>query len=281
MSGWKQPSGRSSGVVALRMKAWLRDTFDEKKKIGNFDFTIREMMDDLEMDYDNHYDRGKVRNFIQSERKTFYEILSEMHSSGSYDDYKEAGMGDKEVFDKLVYSAVSRNIFPVFAKERGSDERGYAEYSYEFMKYDDFVEIIKSSIKRTFTEADNRQKLVSGVKDLLPNISDNLPQLPIKNEQGMLLKENTLEACPFCDKKFRGNDPAAMLNDHIRKKHAPEREKPPELDSFDCPLCGTKARPNLYRKLEGHVVKTYGEHGNYKCNECNAFLEENEIIKKD
>ena len=61
-----------------------------------------------------------------------------------------------------------------------------------------------------------------------------------------------------------------MLNDHIRKKHAPEREKPPELDSFDCPLCGTKARPNLYRKLEGHVVKTYGERGNYKCNECNA-----------
>ena len=152
MTGWRSRkfSGRRTGALGIKLKSWLR-TMYEKKGSEDFHFTIREMMNDLEMDYSNYYERTRVSSFIQKERSLFYDILSEMHTSGEYGENKEAGLGEKEIFDVLVKSALSHNIYPVWA-DKSEDGYGNIEYRYFLFNFQNFVEFTKQRMQNVETQ---------------------------------------------------------------------------------------------------------------------------------
>ena len=192
MSGWRsrrRRRGRPS-VATIKMKSWLRKMHEEEGTEG-FHFTIREMMNDLELDYSNYNERTRVSTFIQNERGQFYDILSEMHASGEYDENKEAGLGEKEIFDLLVKSAISHNIYPVWADQQ-EDAYGNIEFRYFLFNFDNFVNFMQERMKQVGTQLKNKGSVISNLESQIPNIGERIQPLRLEGEGQRFLKQNTL-----------------------------------------------------------------------------------------
>ena len=180
--GWrsKRFSRRRLGSFGITLKSWLR-TMYEKKGTEGFHFTIRELMNDLELDYTNYNERTRVSTFIQNERSQFYEILSEMHASGEYDENKEAGLGEKEIFDLLVKSALSHNIYPVWADQL-EDGYGNTEYRYFLFNFDNFVNFMQDRMKSVGAQLKNKGNVISNLESQIPNIGERIQPLRLEGE---------------------------------------------------------------------------------------------------
>jgi len=113
MSGWRNFRTHKSDSFGYKLKRWFHN---KSQKMGkeNFHFTTRMLMEELELDYENYGERTKVNNFIYNERKDFSRALTTFLQSNEYLEKKEAGKGEKELFDAMVDAALSRNIYPVF-----------------------------------------------------------------------------------------------------------------------------------------------------------------------
>ena len=140
MKGWRGFRRHRLDSFGLKIKSWLRKEYRKEGREG-FNFTIKELMDSLELDYDSYKIRSKISSFIQNERQDFYEALNELYASEEYIESKNSGMTEKEIFDKLVSAALSRDIYPLRADRFSSNEYPHdTEWRYFFFNYNNFID---------------------------------------------------------------------------------------------------------------------------------------------
>ena len=264
MSGWRGIRRRRSGSFGHKLKAWFRKKYRKEGK-QKFSFTIGNLMNEVGLDYDNRLDYSRTYNFIQEERNAFKQVLTSFLQSEEYLEKKDEGLGEKEVFDLLVDAVLSRDIYPVWCEQSN-------DYTYYFFNFNNFVEFTKARMKSIKGQIEKQGEFMSNMESIIPKIGEHVAPLRIEGKGRRLLTGDTKERCPFpdCDKSYRGVDSAALLNDHIRREHAPKREEvsEPPIDSFSCPTCGAPARDRLYKEMRG---------GDFKCRACKNIQPEEEI----
>lgn len=247
--------------TTLLLKRWFRNKYSKVGK-EKFHFKTRELMADIdELDYENFNDRSTVNNFISRERYNFKQAITSFLQTERYVQEKEAGKGEKELFDALITAALSRDIYPVWCD---TDD----DYTYYFFNFEDFVEFRKARLQAVETQLKGEKELYDSMEKAIPRIGDHIRPANLEVRPAGLLPEPTVETCPICDKKYRGRSPADLLLAHIKNKHAHPDEEEASIDSFPCPICGALARDRLYKEMRG---------GDFKCRACKNIQPEEEI----
>jgi len=103
--GWRGPRGPVQRAI--------RDTLRDHLRRGRDGFTLREVMEDAGLDYDNTSDYFAAHTFVAAMRKVTVDFSEWFWREPEYRRYVDDGFTDKTVFKKVVEAMASYDIYPI------------------------------------------------------------------------------------------------------------------------------------------------------------------------
>lgn len=103
--GWRGPRGPVQRAI--------RDTLRDYLRQGRDGFTLREVMEDAGLDYDNTSDYFAAHTFVAAMRKVTVDFSEWFWLQPEYSKIVNDGFTDKTVFRKVVEAMASYDIFPI------------------------------------------------------------------------------------------------------------------------------------------------------------------------
>ncbi len=162
--GWRGPHGPIQRAI--------RETLREYARRGRNGFTLREVMEDANLDYDSTSDFFAAHAFVAAMRRVTVDFSEWFWMQPEYRKIVDDGFTDKTVFRKVVEAMAQYDIYPIF-------------YDREVKKYvpltlEAWARITKQRALAIRTEFIRRAEEVTTMSGKYPVLGDlyNIPHLP-------------------------------------------------------------------------------------------------------
>jgi hypothetical protein len=178
--------------------------------------------------------------------------MSIFWNSSEYDKCKAEGMSEDQIFEKLMSSAVTIEIYPMWSDPQDKNK-------YKLFDFDSYLHLKERRAKAVVRE-------IERTADELKLAKKGLPQLEARYKRPQLQSDGIVFElppapvhCPYsgCSQLFKSD---AELVDHIQKTHVTSKKL------FTCPVC-----------LSGELREM--EHGDFKCSECRSIIDKEQMKK--
>ena len=199
--GWRGPRGPS--------QRGIRDVLRTYIQRGREAFTLREIMDEAGLDFDNRSDYIAAHTFIASMREITADFSDWFWHEPAYRRYTEDGYTDKTVFKKVVDAMTGYDIFPIFFDERIK--------KYRLLTLDGWVRLTRRRAGAIRTEFIRRAEELAGMAEKFLAIGEMYPApaLPT-NGRFIALPGARPFQCGSCSMAFIDK---ASLEGHTRRRH--------------------------------------------------------------
>jgi len=133
-------------------------------------FDLKVMMEECGLEYVNKNDYSRVMTFLAAMRNAFMDIMDIFFESQEFEKYKASNMDTEEIFAKLVDSAVSWGVYPVWNDPY--------DHQYKLFSCWDFITLMKRGARRAVSELNSKAQIVGGLTSALPELAPvERPQL--------------------------------------------------------------------------------------------------------
>ena len=206
-------------------------------------------------------DYGTAHAFMMKMRKDFAGVMLYFFASPDYDDAKEKGLTDEQMFQRLVEAALSFDVYPVYSDLND-------EYRYKLFDMPSFVELIGVRARSIVKEVERKGEMLELAFSKIPELR-GLYARPQLHGDGVVMALPPGIECSVCGSYFI-DQPAFVAHytrDHPPGPPAPGAPSPPGPGdsapgpASDGPVCGL-----CHEKL---LMKETGE---YKCPTCKQLF---------
>jgi len=205
--GWRGPIGPSQCAI--------RDVLRKFTRKGRTSFTLVEVLDEADLDFDSFSDRVMAQAFLKRMREVVVETADWFRDQPEYQKYRDNGFSDKTVFRKLVEALVSYDVYPI------QYNREIKEYT--FMTLEGWVRIVKMraiAIRNEFVRhAEDMAFMTRRFKAIKEMVTP--PQLPTDG-RFIKLPGPRHYRCGKCGIAFIDQE---SLDAHIDRRHSSEEDK--------------------------------------------------------
>lgn len=261
-----------------RLRAWDKERLDRHeitpeeyddliKKEHADAFTLRELMEAHEMDYEARSDYTRAYSALAEERKDIEEYFKMFLNSGALEEARKQGKIDNDIWTDFITAANSWNIHLLYSDADGR---------YKQIDLFSYATMINSRIQAMDSELRVKAGQIATIGQVLPSLIPHLkpPELDGFKERHRMLVARAW-SCPFCPNiDFVGEE---ELRAHLQNMHKaeyipgsatpdPNPRPNPEIKTTPptCPLC-----------KKGELVRL--PHGELKCTECRAIVRDDEV----
>ena len=243
------------GAVQRKYKNWIRDLYRDSGP--GTPFTLRQMMDDCNTDFDGKKDYAKAQVFMMQMRRDFATVMQAFFDSPDYERHRSEGMKDPEMFRKLTDAALSVDVYPVWADPKD-------EHKYKLFDMTSYAYVMQVRARSIVKEVERKAEALALAFRKLPELKDLYPR-PALQADGVLLQLPRGIECPECHEHVA--DPVAFVG-HYNMRHrvpppGPDAPSSPDPPPPSCPTCG--------------IPLAVMEAGDYICRECRQKFDKDEF----
>jgi len=246
------------GETQRKYKNWIRELYNTQGP--GTPFSMREMMEACEKDFDGKKDYGTAEVFMMKMRKDFATVMQMYFSGDDYDKHKAAGLSNEEMFRKLIEAALSVDVYPVWADPE-------EDHKYKLFEMASFVYLMELRARSIVKEVERKAEIMALAFSKLPELRDFYARPALKGD-GVLLELPPGIECPACGEHC--GDPVGFVR-HYNANHPDLTGVPPKADDgappTSCPDCG------------GSLGEM--ERGDYICRECKAIFDRDKFTSGD
>lgn len=162
----------------------------------------------LRMDY------SRAMTMLMNERKTTKEVLKYFWNSPQYQEHKDNGYTEDELWQVFMDAAKSYQVYPLYCDIQGDGK-------YKLLDMKGYMYILEKRIRSIASEVTKKAKEFIAIGEMFPKIKDQLPT--IDGEIAELRPFDTLvglqppkHACPLCERTFPDEE---MYKRHLIYEH--------------------------------------------------------------
>lgn len=245
-----------------KLRAWVRELY--KTKGPGTPFTLREMMEACGLDCERRRDHGRAHDFLIQSRKEFTDVMEMVFApGGDFEKCKQQGLTDQQIFHNLVDTAISYQVYPVWADP-------YDEHKYKLFDMASYVDLMNRRAASIVKEMETKSHGLQLVGKHLPELLGMYVRPVLKNDGTLVQLPSAIE-CSLCHQHFDEQSSfvyhynrfhASSSSDSSESSRGPPADPPPPRT---CPLC--------------KVPLCEMEAGDFKCPECKQKFDKDEMDK--
>jgi len=200
------------GKIGNLFNNWIRERYNQQGILMSF--TLKEIMEAHEMNYEGWRDYHKAISYFMKQRKAIETAMVIFWKSEGYKMCQELNMSEDAIFLKLIETAVSWQVYPMWSDPE--DE----EHKYKLFDLDSYLFLKKQRAKAIVTEIKRKSEGLLKAGRLFPKAIGERYEKPQLEGDGVFLELPPPERvnCPYddCDAVFVNNE---KLVEHIERKH--------------------------------------------------------------
>lgn len=208
--GWRGPKGP--------IQRALRDTVRHFLENGKTQFTLREVMDEANLNFEDYHDHITTSRFLSKMRKVVSDFADFFWTRPEYAEYVHDGLTDKALFGRLVAAMASYEIYPLWYDSERND-------SYELLPIEGYMRIVRQRGVAIKNEIERRATELHLLQQKFPMIASYAsPQLETDG-RFLAIPASERFQCPICEMKWASS---VALQRHIGRRHPGAVVAPPE-----------------------------------------------------
>lgn len=198
------------GNTSRLFKGWMyRHIKDEPEKGSDFEFYLRDAMEDIGLDFYDRRDYGKAQRYYKKQRDSLCLVFLLNMDSKPYIRARENKLSRDDIFDLTVNAGISREVYPW----GGIRE---ANWKFKRMNYDRFMSWTYGINQRALKSIRNNiKKHLLPAMSAIPEIKDDIIRLPMDDYEHIAYKLPPRVICPFCGEEYL----ATELEEHKKRHH--------------------------------------------------------------
>lgn len=171
-------------------------------------FTCQEILEGIGRDHSNHYDRQRFYRFFHQHRDAFTQCLEVLWNSDDYEQKKQEGYSDEDIYAMFVHRITRDNIYPMYALQHGY---------YRLLRLEDYAEAKTMRMSCIAHEVEDTKEEMMMVAERFPRLAE-LFQKPVARLKDTPFREMLPVAneCPFCGDTFETEE---ELKEHLMMAH--------------------------------------------------------------
>lgn len=174
---WKGLKSHSDrGLLAREINSWIRKGFEKDK---GFVFNVKDLMNDIGLNFDDRHDYTKVMGYFMKQRKLLKKAMMLFWNGDEYPEYKKNHDDDK-IFEALINSAITWDVYPMFADPAN-------ENKYGLFDFESYLGLMTRRANSISSEIKNKSEILKTASQGLPSIEERYKK-PKALEAGTLLE---------------------------------------------------------------------------------------------
>lgn len=178
-------------------------------------FYMNEMIIGVEGNPELKTDYNRAVNMLMTERKTTENVLRHFWHSPEYEEYKNNGHTEEELWQTFMDAAKSYGVYPLYCDIQGDGK-------YKLLDMKGYILILERRMRSIASEVTKKAKDFVAISEMFPTIKDQLPS--IDGEVARLRPFDILypklqppkNVCPMCGHAFKDEN---FLKRHLRYEH--------------------------------------------------------------
>ncbi len=195
------------GYYPRNFSNWIRQLY--RTQGHGAPFHVENLMVDCRLDPENRRDYARAQRFLQKNRRDFTIAMRLFFDSPEFARYYNDGLSQEELFSKLVETAVSWSVFPIWSDK--DDDRNYKLWDMA-----SYVYVFERRAKAAVKEIHRKSEALSFAFQKFPSlpVTYNRPQL---ETDGNFIALPAAVECEICHQHFAGQ---TQLVQHYRQSHS-------------------------------------------------------------
>lgn len=170
-------------------------------------FSYKDIMDAIDLDYNNKNEYAKVTQFFMEQRKHFEDVIDYFASNGTFDKWNTDGYTPQEMFVQCVLEMMHRDTYPFYADLNDN-------FKLKPLELEDYLKLVRARAIKISKEVEYKSNSLKKIDSYIP-ILDKMIRTPLND--GTMFELPII--CPICGIEFSNSTSFAQ---HLRESHSTE-----------------------------------------------------------